>query len=517
MTRTRSPLRFPAIVNPGHLPVPAVLAVISGLMLAAAHPPFGLGFLAWIGLVPLLLISLARRPLSAFVWAWAGNMIFHSISLYWLVNHPDLSWPVWILVAAVLSLFAALPYPLVSVIADRSHGAALVVFPFALAGFEWIGVFDQFAFPWLMLGNSQTAYTSFIQFADLFGVYGVSWWVAGLNAIVAGILLRPRSLGRWVTAAIFIVVPLLYAAKVLPLVSAPKTKPIRIALIQGNVPIEEKWGENMAEWNINLYEAMSREAMAYHPGLIVWPETATPEYVLEVSYYSSKLHDFVDSLGVPVLTGLPTIDLDTGETWNSAGLFLPGEETVRLYHKMQLVPFGEAFPYDNIFPALRRIELGQANWSEGNEYVVFEPPNLPRFSTAICFESIFPQRMRRFVAHGSEMLVIITNDAWFGPWASPIQHAMISVLRAVETRRPVVRCANTGISMFVDTAGRITKQTEPFERTIIVDDVYPSNTRTVFVRWGYIFGPLTFIVAILTLLSQLTRRLRHRLSPTERE
>ena len=172
--------------------------------------------------------------------------------------------------------------------------------------------------------------------------------------------------------------------------------------------------------------------MEHDPDLIIWPETATPVYLLQSYRYKRMVQSLADSIEVPILTGMPSIDFETRQTWNSAGFFVPYGRTVQKYDKIHLVPFGEAIPLDDIFPSLRKIDLGQANWNEGEEEVVFKSPNLPAFSTVICFESIFPDLVRRFVKKGIEFIVVITNDVWFGPDTSPEQHAMISVFRAIE-------------------------------------------------------------------------------------
>jgi apolipoprotein N-acyltransferase len=233
---------------------------------------------------------------------------------------------------------------------------------------------------------------------------------------------------------------------------------------------------------------MSLGAMSEKPDLFVWPETAIPTYLLESPFYRYQVQSIADSTGVPILTGLPSIDIKTDETWNSAGLFLPGDFDVQRYHKIHLVPFGEAFPLDEVFPSLRKIELGQANWDEGTEKLVFQAPSLPPFHVAICFESIFPDLNRDFIRKGSEFITVITNDVWFGPYASPIQHAMISVLRAIEFHRPVVRCANTGISMFIDPYGRVERRTKTFERTILTGSITPRSDLTFYARYGNVFS-----------------------------
>ncbi len=473
-------------------------AFFSGIFLSIAFPPAGLGFLAYAAIIPMFFIFVSLRPRKVMLWAWFSGIIFLGTSLFWIALHQDIIWPVMVLAVVFLAFFYALPYVLASLLSELSHLAGLLVFPFAVAGTEWLRSFDQLAFPWMILGNSQTPYPWLIQFADITSAYGVSWWVAMVNVSLY-LLIKRRTAIRWGLLIVLFAAPVLYSRVVMHR-STDSGKEITIALIQGNVTPEEKWADGMKEWNINLYRSMSIESMAYDPDLIIWPETATPVYLADIVTYRRMVQSLVDSIGVPVLTGMPSIDFKTGETWNSAGLFIPGKKKVERYHKLHLVPFGEAIPFDNIFPTLRSLKLGQANWNEGTESVVFKPPGLPPFNVLICFESIFPDLVRKFIIKGSQMIVVITNDVWFGPYASPIQHAMISVMRAIEFHRPVVRCANTGITMIIDSFGRIKDRTETFERTKLVGTVIPGDTKTFYHRFGNIFSIFSFVVSLVSLI-----------------
>jgi apolipoprotein N-acyltransferase len=357
----------------------------------------------------------------------------------------------------------------------------------------------------MIYGNSQACYPSLIQFADITSVYGVSFWVAAVNVALYRILRRPRSFVNWTLIIALFVAPYLYSRSVIAR-GDELGETLSVALIQGNVPPDEKWEEGMEEWNINLYRSMSIQSMEYHPQLIVWPETAVPAYLADIAPYRRMVQSLVDSIGVPVLTGMPAIDWSTGKTWNAAGLFSPGGTNVARYDKLHLVPFGEAFPFDDIFPSLRNINMGQANWDEGTDIVVFDTPGLPPFNAVICFESIFPDLVRRFIVRGSQMIVVITNDVWFGHYASPIQHAMISVMRAIEFHRPVIRCANTGISMTIDRYGRIQDRTRYGERTYLIATARPSARMTFYAKHGNVFGIGCFVVSLAAAIGYFIAR-----------
>ncbi len=482
------------------------LAILSSALLTLSFPPFGFGFLAWVALIPLLFLVESRSVRRVFLWSWASGTVFYLATVAWM---SYVTWAGMVLAVIVLGMLHALPFAGARLVREVYPRWGLISLPFLVAGLEWIRSFDALAFPWMIYGNSQAPYPILIQFADITSAFGVSWWVVMVNAALF-LLMRKRSVGRAAFAGLLFLVPVMYGGAVMH--SAPRNaETLRVALVQGNVGIDEKWDDGMTLWNTELYRSMSRKAAEERPDLFVWPETAIPVYLLESPTYRYMVQSLADSTGIPILTGLPSMNMDTRETWNSAGLFLPGNYDVQRYHKMHLVPFGEAFPLDDVFPQLRNIDLGQANWDEGKERVVFSSPSLPPFHVAICFESIFPDLNRAFIQKGSRFIAVITNDAWFGPKTAPIQHAMISVLRAVEFHRPVVRCANTGISMFIDPYGRIQERTGTFERTFIVGDITPRSDLTFYARFGNVFS-LGCVVFSLVVIGASVFKRRHKTS-----
>ena len=476
------------------------LAFLSGFILGGAYPTVGFGFFAYAGLIPLFTIVRQCSPKRVLFWCWISGMIFYSLTLYWLRH---ITWVGMVLAIPFLAFFYAIPFVIARIVYSRHPRLGFVVLPFAVAGFEWIRSFDALAFPWMIFGNSQTAYPFFVQFADITSVYGVSAWVVAVN-ISIDLLVRKKTVRRWLFLAVLFIAPTVYSLCVIHL-SSPAGKELTVALIQGNIDPDQKWEDGTEYWNVNLYRTMSIDAMPHKPDLFVWPETATPVYLLQTPVYRRMVQSLVDSTGVPLLTGMPSINLNTLQTWNAAGFFIPGGKTVQEYRKIHLVPFGEAIPLNTFFPALRKIDFGQANWDEGTESVVFTSDTVPPFGTVICFESILPDLVRTFVKKGSEFIVVITNDVWFGPRPAPQQHAMISVFRAIEFHRPIVRCANTGISMIIDQYGRIQHRTGTFERTTLVGTITPNRKQTFYCRFGNLFSMASFIFTITCLVISIKK------------
>ena len=225
------------------------------------------------------------------------------------------------------------------------------------------------------------------------------------------------------------------------------------------------------------------------------------------------------------------------KAFNSAFVIQPHNPEIKSYAKMQLVPFGERVPYQDSFPFkyiikfLDTLELGQGNWSRGRDATVFSIPlklntnfnssnstsrgdssyiKTTKFAVPICYESVFPDLVRKFVVRGAEFLVVITNDAWFGRPNLPsvlsggmFQHAQIATFRAIENRIAIARCANTGVSAFIDRYGRMRKATKIFKEDVIIDAIALRTETTFYGRHGNIFSYVMATVTIISVISAL--------------
>jgi apolipoprotein N-acyltransferase len=204
---------------------------------------------------------------------------------------------------------------------------------------------------------------------------------------------------------------------------------------------------------------------------------------------------------VPVLTG--TLIAGHGEEskhYNGLVMFLPDGTLGGCYRKIQLVPFGEMIPLEDKIPLLARINLGQGDYSPGNELTVFRYKN-QKISGVICFESMFPDLFRKFVKRGADFMVVVTNDAWYGRSGAPYHHAAISCMRAAENRVGLARCANTGVSCFIDPTGRLRHPTEIFTRETIEDDLFKVTDRpTFFSLHGDLLSRLILLLSLICII-----------------
>jgi apolipoprotein N-acyltransferase len=268
----------------------------------------------------------------------------------------------------------------------------------------------------------------------------------------------------------------------------------KVALVQGNIEQDIKWEEAMLDETFDIYEQMAREVRSeQNPDLIVFPEAALPEHLLEHSLYQSRIVSLVSELWTPIFTGFPHYEFhqkyrgqDTPFLYyNAALLIVPNTpvDEIKPYYKRLLVPFGERTPLLGLIPALWKIQMGQANFESGKNMIIYDVRRKRRgvdgykaeksFAPSICFEMAFPIYFQQTLSdHNPDFWVNITNDAWFYRSIGTHQHAVMSVFRTIETRKPVFRVANTGYSFYTTPDGRIHGKSELFESTSVTGNLH---------------------------------------------
>jgi apolipoprotein N-acyltransferase len=473
---------------------------LTSALLTASFPPLRSGFLACAALVPFLMFLQDRHSLkTCFGGGYLAGLMFSAGTLYWI------AWP------TVPGFAGAMLYlPLyfgtfglaLGVLQKRLGVHALIFAPFVWTGLEYASCLGPLAFPWNSLCTSFTRIPVMIQAASLIGAQGVSFWIVGMNVLLFFLIRGRRDPGRLrvrgIAAAAAVAIPLIYGAAVMSH-PGPEGKTLRVSLLQGNVDPYKKWTPSFIDSNFVIYDEMTRQADRDSADLAVWPESATPCYLRHKFVYLNWIKYLADSLRLPILTGSPDYEWkesQKAETYNAAFLISPGSWEIPFYYKMKLVPFSERVPFAATLPFLENWvmkvtpELG--DYSPGDSLRLFHftaPSSAGRhaFGTLICFESVFPDLAARASRLGAEFLVIITNDGWFGDTSGPRQHADIAVLRAVENGKWIARCANTGISEFIDPRGRIVSRTRFNRKEILTGDIVPISGLTMFTRMPWLF------------------------------
>ncbi len=389
----------------------------------------------------------------------------------------------------------------------------------AWVGLEWVRGWLFSGFGWNDLGIALHANLPFIQIAEYTGVGGLSFLAAFVNVIVVATVtrfvlevrahrVRPHFDFTLTVAALMLVFA--FGIRALRSSRAEQTQPgantpLRVAAIQAGIPQDEKWNAERADRIVQTYDELSATALATHPQLLLWPEAATPYGMFDSRGQTMEdVGKVVRAGGCNLLFG--TLDYDFGPDghaqadYNAAMMVAPGREHVQIYRKIHLVPYGEYVPYRKEFPPLAWIVGDQvpADFAFGSDPAVFETVNpAVRVAPLICFEDTIGELARRPVLGGAQLLVNVTNDAWFQHTAASVQHLHEAVFRTVENRRPLVRCANTGVTAFIDRDGLITPQTIllPDGKTVFgqgilagVVDVPAGGALTFYTRHGDVFA-----------------------------
>jgi len=490
--------------------IPLLLA--SAVLLMAAYPTTDWSLFAWVALVPLFASALVRSPRQALADGWLMGTVFFLLLLRWLDHtfrhYSAIPWPVtWLPIlglAAYCGLYWGLVAALVSWLRSRlGAGWALAAAPFLWVTAEWLRGWVLSGFPWGLLGYSQYRQLALIWIAAMTGVYGVSFMIASANAVLAAVMAlgwQGARRGLIATAALLVVTLVLgdFAGR-----GPIKPVTIDVAVVQPSIEQSLKWDPAYQKETLRIYTDLTREAGRRKPAMIVWPETAAPIFLRRDPALVAELRALSAEVNAPLLVG----SLDGGGRgfYNSA--FLLERQGIRAkYDKMHLVPFGEYVPLSGIIGFVRRWAEFISEFQAGQAPKVFKEAD-PPFGVVICYEGIFPELFREFVAGGAVYMMNITNDAWFGTTSGPWQHLAMLPFRAVEHQVSIVRAANTGVSAFVWPNGYITKTLGLFERGVLSDRIVvnPSGG-TFYTRFGDLFAYLCLAVSAAGCLFARLRR-----------
>lgn len=505
-----------------------MLAVISGILVCFSFPTvlFGwhapeLGSLGWVALVPLFIAIRSETARKAFLLTFISALVWYGASLYWVYRamHTYGKLPavtsflvtclLVVIVAAYIALAPCLaraialmrmkmpppPHPLPRGEGEGGGWPMLVLLPTLWVGVEFCRNYMPCnGFPWSNIAMSQYKILPAIQIVDIVGVYGLMFAMVWVNQYLAELVLRIRKeqVANFMakTVATLILAALIIGYGIYRLRTVPDSfkgvPSIAISMIQGNIEQGDKWDEAKAADNLNVYRQNARKLRDVPVDLIVWPEAAYP------AYFSTQMASIR-----PQMLGLTDMEMTSqpytlmgavseepsGNYHNSAFLFDAHGRIEGMYHKAHLVPFGEYIPYKKILFFAKKITAPAGNFIAGTSYdpLVFDDH---RMGILICYEDVFPEISRKEVLAGAEFLANITNDAWYGVSSAPYQHLALSVFRAVENRRFLIRSANSGVSAVVDPWGRVLMESKIFERSMMVGTIAPLKMISPYTQLG---------------------------------
>ncbi|MBU0475715.1 MAG: apolipoprotein N-acyltransferase [Bacteroidetes bacterium] len=517
-----------------------LLGLFSGIMIGLSYPPIPLPYLVFVAFVPYFIVIEKRDKLAEINrFTYFTAFIFNLITLYWVGGWLPNSDPFLMIAGTTLLFFNPIVFLIPSTLYYLTkkyinRKLALLLFPLFWITFEFAYSLTDFKFPWLTLGNTLSYFTNYIQIADIIGVYGLTVLILFANIFVYYFKKDISTYGTINKKALtgfvlLILLPIIYGNYRI-FSFASKEGNVKVGLIQPNIDPNEKWKDGNLNEKIDSYLSLSKNAIDSGAQIIIWPETALPVYLLAGNYPNEvkRIHEFADSNKTSILTGMPDATVyynlknapddakpsKDGKTsytsYNSILLFNPNSTEVQKYGKMKLVPFGEKVPLVESLPFLGdwiKWNVGISSWNTGRDTTIFQAKSfdeqkekIVKIGGIICIESIYPIFTSIFVNKGAEFIVVVTNDSWYGDTSGPYQHKEMSVIRAVENKRSVVRAANGGISCLIDPLGKTITETKMYTKTTLVVDVSLNSELTFYTKHPWLIPIFASVISIIIIL-----------------
>ncbi len=511
-----------------------IFACLSGVLEVLIFPNFSFYLLSWVALAPLIYAILKCRdqdvmlvladggqflaPATAwqgfllgyvcgFIWYLGScSWIFHVMHVYGGIG-TAMSILLLVLFALYLGLYHGLFGLLLALIAARRNGfslRALVFTPFIWVAVEMARTYIT-GFPWDLLGTTQIDNIPLTRLATVTGVYGISFEIALVNTAVAAAFLVPRARRKFLLTAALVAALVLHAGKL----EKPGALPTEhgATLVQANVPIlDADWSLDYLEQTLGSLRELSVRPQNEKPdatGLIVWPESPAPFWTTDL-HLRSTLANVARETDSYIIAGSIGIE-HTGDpnrrpdVYNSAAVIAPTGAWTERYDKIHLVPFGEYVPFEKAFGFASGLTRQIGTFARGRSRVPLDLGNT-RAGVFICYESIFPNEVRQFAAHGAEVFVNVSNDGWYGEGGAPRQHLNMARMRAVENNRWLLRDTNTGITAVIDPYGRVVAEAPRNQRVALQGNFALVESTTFYTRHGDWFP---FLCAIITLAGLL--------------
>lgn len=472
------------------------LAILSGVLFAFSFPDVAQGWLAFVMLAPLLVAVIrARGGWEAFFLGWAALTTAWLIMVPWVVRvmsyYGGLPYLAGVLIfvamAVILGLYGGLFTATVKAFRLGPRFAPWLLVPLAWAATEYLRTYFLTGFPWNLIATAIVDYTTLIQIDRFAGPYFtgalmlipatvVAWWITqrppSIARVVAGGAVAILMLVWWGTG--------LVASK---LIARPGTgEVLTAALLQPNITQQMRWDESNVVRIYRLMVDMTVEAAEKGADIVIWPESTVPLSYTDSEFFKQSIEELSRTYGIDIILGSVATDPARPTTlWNSAFL-VSGGTTIGHYDKIRLVPFGEYVPLRRVLFFAEKLVRAVGEFEFGTN----ETPlgGKRKYGPAICYEIVYPQITRTQIRNGADVLVTITNDAWYDGTSAPAQHLWQARLRAVEGNRYLLRAATTGISAFIDPTGRVVESI-PMGRQGIIYAQFASRTEpTPYVRFG---------------------------------
>ena len=521
-----------------------LLTLLSGLLLGLAW--YNVNWLLFLAFVPFFLAvnnvhnsDSRRKSLKIWGLSYLGFFVWNIVATWWVYNASLEGAILAIVCNALLHSWMFLIWYKVE---KRIFGGLKfwLLIPIWLA-YEYLHHSWELTWPWLTLGNCFASTSNFIQWYEFTGVSGGSLWVLLVNVLFYQLIQRgEKKWSAYLKPVLVIIIPTLLSYAILLVRTITPTKKINVTVVQPNIdPYNEKFNTSFSSQMNKLHGQLSQSNLNPETELLVLPETfivSEDGYDVDEDRYrnSQEIYNVIALVKVhfpkaAILAGAntshefsPSEELSSTarkysnaeryyDTYNTA-IYIDTTEKFTFYHKSKLVPGVERMPYPGFFKYFEKfaIALGGTSGSLAtqNERTVFEDKiyNI-KVAPSICYESVYGNFMSEYIRKGAEVICIITNDGWWGNTPGHKQHLSYAKLRAIETRKQVIRCANTGISCFIDEFGNVSQPQPYWEFAVINGEVSLNDTKTFFVRFGDLISYASIFLAIGAIIyARLKRR-----------
>ncbi len=529
--------------------MPYIFCIFSGILYFLSFPKFDFSFFAWICFSFLFYfflnikfnsyklspkLKLKKIIICSLITSFIGNVGI----LYWIVptfKFAEENIFFGIISCFLLSLYCSLYFIIFSLYfyifyKEKNKFIFLVSSSIFWVILEYIRSNFLSGFPWMLLGYSQYKNLKIIQTAEIFGVYGISFLIIFFNLCIAITTFELLKLKKYdslkyfylsILVLLFFVIFGSFRIKEINNLINNSDNKITVVILQGNIDQYKKWDQKYVQEIIDKYtqlvvnsykEILNNRKNFSDLVLYIWPESSLPGYFFEEEEIFRWIKDLVSLTNKDLvsyhLLGTPRLGIKN-EYYNSAVLVSFKEQEFKvenIYNKIHLVPFGEFVPFRNILGRFINVinELGE--FTNGENYTIFEINPLVKFSVVVCYESIFSELPSKFVKRTANFLINITNDAWFLNTAAPYQHFSFNILRAIENRVYLFRSANTGISAIISPTGEILKKTKLFNDETIIFKTSLWHRKTFYTKYNDYLKLISVIIFVILNIILLTKK-----------
>jgi apolipoprotein N-acyltransferase len=484
-----------------------LLAFFFGCLVTLALPPVYIIPAAILGFVAhLWQMDTCKNKKQAFWLGWWFGWGYFTSGLYWIAIAllTDVAQFGWMIPFAVFGIPAVLAFytgavSLLTFVIPQKDYARVIVFAVLWTLIEMLRGYLFTGFPWNLIGYMWTVSDSMLQLASVTGIWGLSFFTVfafsmPYSLIGGGRFSFRRSLPTIIAFSILFAIWIggVYRLSGAQVESTGKV----VRIVQGNISQDNKWDSDLRSEIVQKYLDMTYSKGIENVNMVVWPESAVPYFIEEGSALLAVLKEAIPKNGFLITGSMHAERLEhdfVGKVWNSMHVIDHNGKIVGLYNKHHLVPFGEYVPLRGILP-INKITQGTSDFAEGDGVQTLHINGLPPFSPLICYEAIFPGAAVDEKAR-PEVIINVTNDAWYGNSSGPYQHFNMVRVRAVEEGVPLIRAANTGISGIIDPYGRVVAKTT-LGKNVVLDENLPVSLASVTI-YGRFGDSIIFIIIFL--------------------